>query len=125
MKFGLLTAILEGTTFEEAVDFAAENQLECLEVACWPNTGGEAVIYIETVLAQSPLIAAVEPCRRGRREKIAFLQVCQKAVRAFPLYMSLIYLHESVLIFSHSVTHSSTSTISGLRLRTCRYPHTL
>ena len=33
MKFGLLTAILEGTTFEEAVDFAAENQLECLEVA--------------------------------------------------------------------------------------------
>ena len=40
MKFGLLTAILEGTTFEEAVDFAAENQLECLEVACWPNTGG-------------------------------------------------------------------------------------
>ena len=27
MKFGLLTAILEGTTFEEAVDFAAENQV--------------------------------------------------------------------------------------------------
>lgn len=40
MKFGLLTAILEGTTFEEAVDFASENGLECLEVACWPNTGG-------------------------------------------------------------------------------------
>lgn len=40
MKFGLLTAILEGTTFEEAVDFAAENGLECLEVACWPNAGG-------------------------------------------------------------------------------------
>lgn len=40
MKFGLLTSILEGTTFEEAVDFAAENGLECLEVACWPNAGG-------------------------------------------------------------------------------------
>ena len=40
MKFGLLTAILEGTTFEEAVDFAAENNLECLEVACWPAAGG-------------------------------------------------------------------------------------
>lgn len=40
MKFGLLTAILEGTTFEEAVDFAAENGLECLEVACWPAAGG-------------------------------------------------------------------------------------
>lgn len=40
MKFGLLTAIFEGTTFEEAVDFASENGLECLEVACWPNAGG-------------------------------------------------------------------------------------
>lgn len=40
MKFGLLTAILEGTSFNEAVDFASENHLDCLEVACWPNEGG-------------------------------------------------------------------------------------
>lgn len=40
MKFGLLTAILEGTTFEEAVDIAAENGFKCMEVACWPNAGG-------------------------------------------------------------------------------------
>ncbi len=36
MKFGLLTAILDGWTFEEAVDAAAEMGFECLEVACWP-----------------------------------------------------------------------------------------
>lgn len=41
MKFGLLTAICEGMTFEEVVDFAAENQLECLEVACWPQGGAQ------------------------------------------------------------------------------------
>lgn len=41
MKFGLLTAICEGMTFEEVVDFAAENNLECLEVACWPATGAK------------------------------------------------------------------------------------
>ena len=35
-KFGLLTAIFDGMSFEEVVDFAAENNLECLEVACWP-----------------------------------------------------------------------------------------
>lgn len=35
-KFGLLTAILDGWTFEEAVDTAAELGFECLEVACWP-----------------------------------------------------------------------------------------
>ena len=40
IKFGLLTAIMEGYTFEETVDFAAENGLECLEVACWPAAGG-------------------------------------------------------------------------------------
>ena len=39
MKLGLLTAILENMTFEEVVDFAAENELECLEAACWPCSG--------------------------------------------------------------------------------------
>ncbi len=41
MKFGLLTAICEGMTFEEVVEFAAENHLECLEVACWPAAGAK------------------------------------------------------------------------------------
>lgn len=35
-KFGLLTAILDGWTFEEAVDTAAEMGFECMEVTCWP-----------------------------------------------------------------------------------------
>ncbi len=37
MKLGLITSICEGMSFEEVVDFAAENGLECLEVACWPQ----------------------------------------------------------------------------------------
>ena len=40
MKFGLITSIFEGMDFKEVVDFAAENGLECLEVACWPASGG-------------------------------------------------------------------------------------
>ena len=36
MKFGLLTAILDGWTYEEAVDIAAQMGFHCLEVACWP-----------------------------------------------------------------------------------------
>lgn len=35
-SFGLLTAILDGWSFEEAVDTAAEMGFDCLEVACWP-----------------------------------------------------------------------------------------
>lgn len=37
MKLGFITAICDGMNFEEVVDFAAENNLECLEVACWPK----------------------------------------------------------------------------------------
>lgn len=40
MRLGLLTAILEDMSFEETVDFAMGNGVECLEVACWPNAGG-------------------------------------------------------------------------------------
>ena len=36
IKFGLLTAILDGWTYEEAVDIAAQMGFRCLEVACWP-----------------------------------------------------------------------------------------
>ncbi|MDO4982005.1 MAG: sugar phosphate isomerase/epimerase [Eubacteriales bacterium] len=36
MNFGLLTAILDGWSFEEAVDIAADLGFKCLEVACWP-----------------------------------------------------------------------------------------
>ena len=34
--FGLLTAILDGWSFEEAVDTAHGMGFDCLEVACWP-----------------------------------------------------------------------------------------
>ena len=41
MKFGLLTAILDGWSFEEAVDIASELGFECLEVAFWPSGKAE------------------------------------------------------------------------------------
>lgn len=41
MKLGFLTAICDGMDFEEVVDFAAENHLECMEVACWPQGGAQ------------------------------------------------------------------------------------
>ncbi len=41
MKLGLITSICEGMTFEEVVDFASENGLECLEVACWLREGAK------------------------------------------------------------------------------------
>ncbi len=41
MKLGLITSILDGMTLEEVIKFAAEQGLECLEVACWPTGGAQ------------------------------------------------------------------------------------
>jgi sugar phosphate isomerase/epimerase len=36
MKLGFFTAILPDLSFDEVLDFAANNNFSCLEVACWP-----------------------------------------------------------------------------------------
>ncbi len=36
MKLGFVSAILDGWTFEDMIDTAAEMGFECVEVACWP-----------------------------------------------------------------------------------------
>ena len=36
IKLGLVSAILEHKNFEETIDFLAENDLESVELACWP-----------------------------------------------------------------------------------------
>ncbi|MDO4275164.1 MAG: sugar phosphate isomerase/epimerase [Eubacteriales bacterium] len=40
MKLGFVSAILEGYTFEEVIDFAWENGFSCVELACWPREEG-------------------------------------------------------------------------------------
>ncbi|UPO91066.1 sugar phosphate isomerase/epimerase family protein [Niallia sp. Man26] len=41
MKLGIVSAILDQSNFEEMIDIIAENGLDCVEVACWPQ--GKAV----------------------------------------------------------------------------------
>ncbi len=41
MKLGLNSAILGDLSFEKMIDFLAENELECVEVACWPQGKAE------------------------------------------------------------------------------------
>jgi sugar phosphate isomerase/epimerase len=41
MKLGFLTAILDGWSFEETVDIAAEQGYSCIEVCCWPKSGSD------------------------------------------------------------------------------------
>lgn len=41
MKLGMLTAILDDYSYEEAIDAAAALGYECVEVACWPQGKAE------------------------------------------------------------------------------------
>ena len=41
MKLGIVSAIYEGFTFEEAVENAVSNGCKCMEVACWPQGKAE------------------------------------------------------------------------------------
>ncbi|HLH53540.1 MAG TPA: sugar phosphate isomerase/epimerase [Verrucomicrobiae bacterium] len=41
MKLGMFTAILPDCSFQEVLDFAAENHFSCVEVACWPSGKAE------------------------------------------------------------------------------------
>ncbi len=64
MKLGVLTAIFDGMSFEEVVDFASEHGLECLEVACWPVEGGAkrryaGVSHIDVAVLDEQRAAAI------------------------------------------------------------------
>ena len=41
MKLGFITSILQDYTFEQVIDFAAEQGFACVEVACWPQGKAE------------------------------------------------------------------------------------
>lgn len=78
-RFGLLTAILDGWSFEEAVDIAAEMGFECLEVACWPagraerRYAGVSHIDAERVLEDDEYAAYVKNYIENRGMHISSL----------------------------------------------------
>ncbi len=41
MKLGFVSAVLADYTFEEVINFAAEQGFECVEMACWPKGKAE------------------------------------------------------------------------------------
>lgn len=80
IKFGLLTAILDGWSFEEAVDTAAEMGFKCLEVACWPAGNGAERRYAgvchidaERVLADDEYAKYVNDYVAGKGMEISSL----------------------------------------------------
>lgn len=67
MKLGFVSAILDGWTFEEMLDVAAEMGYRCVEVACWPRGKAErryaGVSHIDVEnLGDAEAAAILETC---------------------------------------------------------------
>ena len=64
MKLGIVSAIYEGFTFEEAVENAVSNGCKCMEVACWPQGKAErryaGVSHIDVGNTSSDYIAYIK-----------------------------------------------------------------
>ena len=79
IQFGLLTAILDGWTYEEAVDIAAGMGFQCLEVACWPagkaerRYAGVSHIDAERVLEDEAYAQHVLDCVNAKGMHISSL----------------------------------------------------
>lgn len=77
MKMGFVSAILDTCTFEEMIDFAAENGFDCVEVACWPKGEAErryaGVTHINVDEIDDEKAAYIQEYCRNRNVEISSL----------------------------------------------------
>lgn len=80
MKLGFVSAILDGWSFEEMMDTAAEMGYECVEVACWPRGKAErryaGVSHID--------VDALDDARAA--EILAYSEKCGVEISALAFY---------------------------------------
>ncbi len=79
MKLGFVSAILDGWTFEEMIDTAAEYGFACVEVACWPQGkaerryAGVSHIDVERVLEDDAYAEYVKQYTNDKKVEISSL----------------------------------------------------
>lgn len=77
MQLGIVSAIYDGFTFEEMVDDAAINGLECVEVACWPQGKAErryaGVSHIDADNTKSEYISYIKNYCKSKKIAISSL----------------------------------------------------
>lgn len=77
MKLGIQSAILDGMTFEEVIDFAAENEFDCVELMCWPVGKAErkyaGVTHVDVVDFDAADAARINSYCRAKNVEISAL----------------------------------------------------
>lgn len=77
MKLGFVSAVLADYTFEEVIDFAAEQGFECVEMACWPKGKAErryaGVTHIDVDTLTEEKIAYIKQYCQDKKVEISSL----------------------------------------------------
>lgn len=77
MKLGIVSAIYDGFTLEEAIENAVVNGCECIEVACWPQGKAErryaGVSHIDVDNTSSEYISYIKSLCREKKIEISSL----------------------------------------------------
>jgi sugar phosphate isomerase/epimerase len=77
MKLGFVSAVLADYTFEEVIDFAAEQGFECVEMACWPKGKAErryaGVTHIDADTLTEEKIAYIKQYCQDKKVEISSL----------------------------------------------------
>lgn len=77
MKLGVVSAILDKSTFEEVIDFVAENGMECVELACWPKGKAErryaGVCHIDVEELNDEKVNYIKEYTKSRNVEISSL----------------------------------------------------
>lgn len=77
MKLGIQSAILDGMTWQEVIDFAAENNFSCVEMMCWPPGKAErkyaGVTHIDVVNFDEQKAAEINAYCNARKVEISAL----------------------------------------------------
>lgn len=77
MKLGFVSAVLADYTFEEVIDFAAEQGFECVEMACWPKGKAErryaGVTHIDVDTLTEEKIAYITQYCQDKKVEISSL----------------------------------------------------
>ena len=119
-QFGLLTVILDGWTFEEAVKTASEMGFECLEVACWPQGraerryAGVSHIDCERLLQDKEYQKSIENCLQQYHMKISSLAYYPNTMDPDPARRSVCIAHlKAVIEASHLLDVNLVTTFIG------------
>lgn len=77
MKLGFVSAILDGWTFEEMIDTAAQMGYGCVEVACWPAGKAErryaGVSHIDVDGLSAARVKAIKACCKEKQVQLSSL----------------------------------------------------